>query len=324
MTTEFSFRGADTLHPNTMGALPTVNTQAERAIGYMSYVAAMASLPTHIGVAWYKYPDDDLEKPWNKYAEDCNFGAIDPQQRPYAVLTETMRATNAVIYELAADPVRNERIPLFNRTELMRWDLPLDEKLIGRLARSNKPFVDPLAKQLPEPRRYHAQYWIHHESPNLIINDDRFVGWCQANMIKTEPDGVVLTLINVQAYTTFPRALWLGAACEHPEDPIALESNAQFLSRKVSPDGKLLRLTMADGSYLRLDYEDTQLRVDRRIPYLDLRFDHGAKKLAVTVRGSAKRLGVAGIEGWAVSCNGGDLGAEKLASDGGMLVLTLD
>ena len=324
LTTEFSYRGGDTLHPNTMGALPTVKTQAERAIGYMSYVAAMASIPSHLGVAWYKYPDDDLDKPWDEYAEDCNFGAIDAQRRPYAVLTETMRATNAVVYELASDPVRNGQIPLFYRTELTRWDLPLDEMLIGRLARSKQPFVDPLAQQLPEPRRYHAQYWIRHQSPNLTINDDRFVGWCQANMRQTGPDGETLTLINVQAYTTFPRSLWLGPKCEDPDSPMVLESNAQFLSRKIGLDGRLQRLTLADGSYLRVNYEESQLRLDRRVPYLDLRFDHDAKTLAVILRGHANRLGVAGIDGWKVTCDGTALGAEKISGDEAMMVLALD
>ncbi|MBX7258792.1 MAG: hypothetical protein K1Y02_20690, partial [Candidatus Hydrogenedentes bacterium] len=146
ITTEVSFRGGDTLHPNTMGALPTVKTQAERAVGYLSYVSAVASIPTHLGVSWYKYPDDDLKKEWEGYAEDCNFGVIDPQRRPYAVLTETMRATNSVIYELAADPVKNPKCSLFWRTELLRWDLALDAKLLGRMARSDAPFNDPLAQ----------------------------------------------------------------------------------------------------------------------------------------------------------------------------------
>ncbi|HQE81367.1 MAG TPA: hypothetical protein PLM14_00120 [Candidatus Hydrogenedentes bacterium] len=323
MTTEFSFRAGDTLHPNTMGALPAVKTQADRAVGYLSYVAATASIPSHIGVSWYKYPDDGLEKPWNQYAEDCNFGVIDPARRPYAVLTETMRAVNAVIYELAADPVRNEKIPLFWRTELMRWDLALDEVVLGRLARTGKPFEDPMAQQLLEPRRYHQDYWVHHESPSLTVNDGRFVGWCQANMIRKDDEATTLTLLNVLAYTTFPRELWLGAACASPEEAIVLESNAQFLSRRVTPDGRVLRLTMADGSYIRTDYDRSELRVDRRVPYLDLRFDYAVREVTITVRGSATRLGVAGAEGWNATCNGKSLAAENISTDGPLTVFSL-
>ena len=323
MTTEFSFRAGDTLHPNTMGALPAVKTQADRAIGYLSYVAALASIPSHIGVSWYTYPDDGLEKPWDGYAEDCNFGAVDLQNRPYAVLTETMRATNAVIYELASNPVRHESIPLFWRTELLRWDRPLDEVLLGRLSRTGQPFVDPMAQQLPEPRRYHQDYWIRHKGPNITINDDRFVGWCQANMIVTHDEATTLTLINAQAYTTFPRSLWLGARCDRPDDPIALESNAMFLARRVTPDGRLLRLTMADGSYIRSDYNQSELRVDCRIPYLDLSFDHEAHCVAVTIRGGAKRLGLTGIHGWTPTCNGDPLTPDRISGDETFTVLAL-
>ena len=323
MTTEFSFRAGDTLHPNTMGAIPAVKTQVDRAVGYLSYVAAMASIPSHIGVSWYKYPDDDLEVPWGRYAEDCNFGIVDAKKRPYAVLTETMRATNAVIYELAADPVRDEKIPLFWRTELTRWDRPLDEVLLGRLARSGQPFVDPLAELLPEPRRYHANYWIRHTGPRVTINDDRFVGWCQANMIQHEDDGTTLTLLGIVAYTSFPRSLWLGPRCANPEAPINLETNAQFLSRKIDPAGRVLRLTMADGSYIRTDFDQSELRVDCRVPYLDLRFDHETHALAATIRGNAKRLGVAGIHGWDVTCNGEALAPSSLSGDQAFTVLTL-
>ena len=323
MTTEFSFRAGDTLHPNTMGALPAVQTQADRAVGYLSYVTAMASIPSHIGVSWYKYPDDDLQKTWEGYAEDCNFGVIDPAGRPYAVLTETMRAINGMVYELAADPVRSEEIPLFWRTELTRWDVPLDEVLLGRLSRTGQPFKDPLARQLPEPRRYHQQYWVQFRSDDLTVNDGRFVGWCHANMVRNGGDATTLTLVNVLAYTSFPRALWLGAGCDRPEEPIALESNAQFLSRRVAPDGRVLRLTMADGSYIRTAFDQPELRVDCRIPYLDLRYNHEARELAITVRGDPQRLGIAGVEGWKATCNGAPIFPENILAEGPLTVYTL-
>lgn len=323
LTSEFSYRGGDTRHPNTMGALPTVKTQADRAVGYLSYVSAMASLPSHIGVAWYKYYDDAPEAQWGGYAEDCNFGAIDNERRPYAVLTETMRATNAAIYDLAADPVRSESCPLFYRTELMRWDRQGDAMLFQRLMQSDQPFVDPLAEALPEPRRYHENYWVRHKGPRLTINDERFSGWCQANLAYTEADGsATLALIDIQALTWFPRALWLGKECSDPDKPMSLESNAQFLLRKLDAQGRLLRITMADGSFFRADY-GSGLRMDRRVPYLDLRFNPDAKELSVTTRGKAKRLGVSGVQGWTVICNGARLAAENISEADGMTVVSL-
>ncbi len=324
MSTEFSYRGGDTLHPNTMGALPTVKTQAERAIGYLSYVTAMASLPTHIGVSWYKYPDDDLQKPWGEYAEDCNFGVIDPQGRPYAVLSETMRATNSLIYDLAKDPVRNKDCPLFWKTELMRWDLELDESLLGRMSRIDGPFVDPVARmQLGKrPRHFDPNYWVSHHGEGLIVNDPRFVGWCQGNIIRETEDGTRLVLLNVQAWTTFPRSLWLGAKCDEPEKPITLESNAQYLERRVNFEGRLVRLTIADGSYIRTEYNQSELRVDRRVPYLDLRFDPYAHALAITTRGTVERLGVAGVTGWSATWNGAAVDAADVSEEAPLTVFS--
>ncbi|MBN2309275.1 MAG: hypothetical protein JXR94_09910 [Candidatus Hydrogenedentes bacterium] len=323
MTTEFSFRASDTLLPGTMGALPAVKSQVDRAVGYLSYVASVASIPSHIGVAWFTYQDQDIDKPWEGYAEDCNFGAIDRENRPYAVLTEAMRATNAVIYELASDPVRNESIPLFWRTELLRWDWPMDEVLLGQMTRTGRPFIDPMAKQLPEPRRYHQDYWIRHTGPQITINDERFVGWCQANMINATDESTTLTLLNVLSYTSLPRALWLGSQCADPERLIVIESNAQFLSRRIDPQGRVLRITMADGSYVRKDFDHFELRVSCRIPYLDLRFDHDAKALAVTTRGSLDRVGVEGVQGWKVTWNGAPVALEAIGKTAGLTVFKL-
>jgi agarase len=322
ITTEFSFRGGDTAHPNTMGALPTVKTQADRAIGYMSYVAALASIPSHIGVAWYKYPDDNTKGAWDDYSEDCNFGTVDLSNRPYAVLTEAMKTTNSIIYELAADPVKSANCPLFWRTELTRWDRPGDELLFQRIMRSDAPFVDPLAGALPEPRRYHANYWIHHEDPKIVINDDRFVGWCQANIAKQDESGAELVLIDVQALTTFPRSLWLGKQCDNPDAPLTLESNAQYLDRKIDASGRLARLTIADGSYARTDYATMEIRTDVRVPYIDLRFNQDAKELAVTSRGAVNHMGVAGVEGWKVVWNGAALSDSQIAQANGMTSIT--
>jgi hypothetical protein len=321
LTSEFSYRGCDTGLPNTMGALPSVKTQAERAIGYLSYVSALASIPSHIGVSWYKYPEDAPKRGWDSYAEDCNFGVIDNQNRPYAVLTQGMRTTNASIYELAADPVHSSTCPLFWRTELTRWDVPGDALLFQRMLHSDQPFVDPLAQALPEPRRYHPNYWVQHRGPKLTVNDDRFSGWCQANLVKHGDDGTTVAMLNIQALMWLPRSLWLGPQCKAPDDALAVESNAQFLSRQIAPDGRLLRLTLADGSYIRTD-ATMDLRLDAKTAYLDLRFNADAKELAITVRGPAQYIGVNGTGGWKATWNSAPLNAAQTEEKAGMTVYT--
>lgn len=175
---------------------------------------------------------------------------------------------------------------------------------------------------MPEPRRYHENYWIRHKSPSLTINDDRFVGWCQANFVHAGEDGTTLVLINVQALAWFPRAFWLGRQCSDPDKQMTLESNAQFLLRKLDANARLRRLTMADGSYLRADFAP-ELRVDRRIPYLDLQFNTDAKELTLITRGNPKRIGVSGVQGWKTTWNGAPLAGSNVSESDGLTVFSL-
>ena len=320
MVSEFSYRGGDTLCPNTIGAPPTVPTQTDRAIGYLSYVSAVSSMPFFVGVNWYTYHDDDPVRAWEKYGEDSNFGIVDRQERPYAALTESMRITNSAIYELAADPVKNKECPLFWRTELMRWDIPWNQQFIMRFMGSKKPFIEPLANMLPAERRYHESYWVHHESPGLIINDPRFVGDCQANMIQKQAGGLRLALLGMRYFTSFPRALWLGANCGEPDEPLTLQSNVQVLVRDVADDGKVRRLTAVDGSFAMIGHGAPEFRTDAKVPYLDLRFDHGAKTLAIVTRGYLNHLGVRDVSGWAATWNGAQAAQSDLPAPEGVTV----
>lgn len=304
LISEFSFRGADTICPGTLGAPPMVATQTDRAVGYLSYVSSVASLPFFVGATWYMYQDDSPMLPWDAYGEDCNFGIVDSEGRRYAVLTETMRATNAAIFEIAADPVRNENCPVFWRTELTRWDKQYTQKFLQRIGGIDGPIFDPLADTLPSDRSFHANYWVHHRSPSLTVNDFRFVGACKANMVRKREDGQELVLLGITNFTSFPRSLWYGEQCEHPEAPLNLEANVQFLHRELDANGRVRRMRMADGSFVRLERAELQFRTDYKVPYLDLQYDHDSQTLDVITRGAVNHLGVRGVHGWTVAWNG--------------------
>ena len=304
MVSEFSYRGEDTPHPNTIGAPPSVPTQLDRGIGYMSYISAVASMPLFIGASWYTYMDDEPHGDWAEYDEDSNFGVVDRQDRPYAVLSETMRLTNSAIYELAANPERNEECQLFWRTELMRWDRDWDTRFLQRFARTPKPIPDPFAQMLPAPRRFHESYWIRHTGPEISINTEDFVGHCDAHMIWREADWQQLALFGVHNFTTFPRKLWYGAECEKPEDPLLLESNARLLVRRLDNAGHVLRMTLVDGSFVRLGFAEFVLRTDQKVPYLDLRFDPEKKAVSIVARGPLAHVGVHDIAGWSAQWEG--------------------
>lgn len=304
MTSEFTFRGGDTRCPNTIGAPPTVRTQAERGVGYLSYVSAVSSLPFYVGVCWYKYEDDSPELPWGGYAEDCNFGIVDNYGRPYAALVQAMRITNGSIYELAADPVPNAACPLFYRTELMRWDREWDNQMFMRFGQMTEPPPDFLGDQLPEKRRYHEKYWIRHKSPKLTINDEGFYGWSMANILRTLDDGQELTIIGMQGFNSLPRAAWLGPSCADPGKAIAVDSNAQLLTRRLDTQGRVRRMTMIDGSFVLTEFADFLMRANAKVPYLDLQYDPDAKTLTVTSQGQIKNIGVMNVTGWKATWNG--------------------
>lgn len=304
MISEFSYRGEDTPHPNTIGAPPSVPTQLDRGIGYMSYISAIASMPCFIGASWYTYMDDPPEGDWAKYGEDSNFGAVDRQDRPYAVLSETMRLTNAAIYELAADPVRNEECRLFWRTELMRWDREWDARFLQRYARTKEPIADPFAAMLPSDRRFHERYWIRHTGPKITINAEDFVGHCDAHMLRREAEWQQLALFGVHNFTSFPRKLWFGEQCERPGEPLSLESNARILVRRIDNAGRVRRMTLVDGSFVRLDFAEFVFRTDRKVAYLDMQFDPDAKTVTLLTRGPVDHVGIQGVTDWRAEWEG--------------------
>ncbi len=321
MVSEFTYRGNDSHLPNTLGAPPSVPTQADRGIGYLSYVSTVASLPFFVGVNWYTYDDDSADRRWDEYGEDCNFGIVDKADRPYAALVEAMRLTNQSIYELAADPVQSAACPAFYRTELTRWDKEWNAEFLRRYARLDKPMPDPLADMFPESRRFHENYWIHHESPSLIVNDYRFLGDAKANIIRKRPGGHELAILGLQYLATFPRSLWFGQECVEPDKTVVLEGNAKVMARDVDADGRVRRLTVVDGSFVRLDFAEFEFRTDAKVAYMDLRYAHDAKTLDIVTRGPVEHLGVRGVEGWAVTWNGKPAQAADFDAPEGMAVL---
>jgi hypothetical protein len=63
MVTEYSWRARENTsgNPNTGGAGAVVETQAQRAANYKSYVESMISYPMVIGVHWFEFADQSPE-----------------------------------------------------------------------------------------------------------------------------------------------------------------------------------------------------------------------------------------------------------------------
>jgi hypothetical protein len=90
---EFSFRAADSGLPNTGGAGPKVETQAERAGCFTAYVSAALRKRTIVGYHWFEHADQPAEGRFD--GENSNFGTVTIEDHVYDELTRAMTAMNA-------------------------------------------------------------------------------------------------------------------------------------------------------------------------------------------------------------------------------------
>lgn len=93
MIGEFSFRAADSGLPNTGGAGPKVDTQAERAACFTAYVGAALRKPAIVGYHWFEHADQPAEGRFD--GENSNFGTVTIEDRVYDEVTRAMTAMNA-------------------------------------------------------------------------------------------------------------------------------------------------------------------------------------------------------------------------------------
>jgi len=90
---EFSFRGADSGLPNTVGAGPVVPTQAERARCFERFATAALLQPNLVGYHWFEHADQPAEGRFD--GENSNYGTVNIRDEVYRELTDAMTALNA-------------------------------------------------------------------------------------------------------------------------------------------------------------------------------------------------------------------------------------
>lgn len=103
MITEWSYRAADSGLPNTWPPLfPTLDTQAERAAAYESFVTSLLATKWVVGQHWFEHAD---EPPAGRFdGEDSNFGLVNAADEPYAELTAVSKTMHDCAYaRLQAD-----------------------------------------------------------------------------------------------------------------------------------------------------------------------------------------------------------------------------
>ena len=110
LITEWSFSALDAGRPCSDGAGQRFRTQAERVEAAELFARTLLSQPFMVGHAWFMWVDQPALG-FNKYFhEDCNYGLISEEGKPYAALTEMFARLHASGAVLRATPVAKEEV----------------------------------------------------------------------------------------------------------------------------------------------------------------------------------------------------------------------
>jgi agarase len=100
LVSEWAFRSRDSGLPNTKGAGPLVDTQADRAAKYREYMTELLEQPYVVGAHWFEYTDEPAEGRFD--GENSNYGLVNIHDEPYEVFTAMLKQVNAEAYQLHA------------------------------------------------------------------------------------------------------------------------------------------------------------------------------------------------------------------------------
>jgi agarase len=111
LLSEYSFHALDgrSGNRNVVGFAAQVLDQQARADGYRMFTTSLARVPYVIGADWFQWSD---EPPSGRTldGEDVNFGMVDVDDRPYELLTSTVRQVASTLNALhAASPTDDEQ-----------------------------------------------------------------------------------------------------------------------------------------------------------------------------------------------------------------------
>ncbi|PTX92787.1 agarase [Verrucomicrobia bacterium LW23] len=105
---EFSFRGKDSGLPNSKGAGPVVQTQADRARCYQNYVYYLMAHPQVVGYHWFEHADEPKEGRFD--GEDSNYGLVNIKDEPYEEFVRVVQDVNSKAEAWHQSPPPKEEI----------------------------------------------------------------------------------------------------------------------------------------------------------------------------------------------------------------------
>lgn len=97
---EWAYPALDTPCPCKTGAGQRVPTQKERAAASALFAETAIAHPWVVGYAHFRWVDEPPLGRWKKEGgEDCNYGLVDLDDNPYALLTDALRDVQGRMYE---------------------------------------------------------------------------------------------------------------------------------------------------------------------------------------------------------------------------------
>ncbi len=266
MVTEYSWRARENNsgNPNTGGAGAVVQTQAQRAENYKTYVESMLSYPMVIGAHWFEFTD---QSPQGRFdGENSNYGIVDIKHRPYTELLTAMARTNAILNKIHAESGIKE----FN-------SLPEQKKVIFESAnRLDKPAAIDLMKceSVQGPALFNApdaNIFLKEQPDFLAVEFDTGNNWgCGVlyfgpkdySLDKGPPFSTDLTGFNaVEIDVNLPKNVSYEIIID--EAGVAETSSAQF-NTEAGDDGEAFAFKAAQGTgkrqTLRFNFDQLVIR----------------------------------------------------------------
>ena len=102
MLTEWSFPALDAGLPSQHGAGQRVPTQKDKAFCYAVYQRTLFSLPFMVGSDYFMWVDEPALGVSSTFPEDSNYGLVDVNNRPWAILTRMATRINAMAQQIHA------------------------------------------------------------------------------------------------------------------------------------------------------------------------------------------------------------------------------
>ncbi len=109
MVTEWSFPALDNGHPCLVGAGQRMNTQAERVEATELFARTMLADPHVVGYDFFKWNDQPRQGASRWVPEDCNYGLVDDENRPYEGIVDAFKTLHGDLVKWRSAPPPEER-----------------------------------------------------------------------------------------------------------------------------------------------------------------------------------------------------------------------